>query len=176
MSRTREAVFMGIGILTGLALCGPAAQAADTFTAALSNQPIYVDGQRASMTAFSIGGNNYVRLRDIGQAVDFSVDYDPAMLLTALLSWLFPLLARFENTFPRHLSNAVLLAVANLPVTFLITLVNLLPLLLALALPQLLGYLAAFWTFIGLAAGAYLNSFYLNRVFKPKNEEVKADE
>ena len=78
MSRTREAVFMGIGILTGLALCGPAAQAADTFTAALSNQPIYVDGQRVSMAAFSIGGNNYVRLRDIGQAVDFAVDYDPA--------------------------------------------------------------------------------------------------
>ena len=78
MSRTREAVFMGIGILTGLALCGPAAQAADTITAALSNQPIYVDGQRVSMTAFSIGGNNYVRLRDIGQAVDFAVDYNAA--------------------------------------------------------------------------------------------------
>ena len=78
MSRTREAVFMGIGILTGLALCGPAAQAATNITATLSNQPIYVDGQRVSMTAFSIGGNNYVRLRDIGQAVDFAVDYDPA--------------------------------------------------------------------------------------------------
>ena len=98
------------------------------------------------------------------------------LLLTALLSWLFPLLARFENTFPRHLGNAVLLAAANLPVTFLITLVNLLPILLALALPELLGYLAAFWTFIGLAAGAYLNSFYLNRVFGLKKEEVETDE
>lgn len=78
MSRKREAIFMGIGILTGLALCGPAAQAATNITASLSSQPIYVDGQRVSMTAYAIGGNNYVRLRDIGQAVDFAVDYDAA--------------------------------------------------------------------------------------------------
>ena len=77
-SRKREAIFMGIGILTGLALSGPAAQAAATITATFSNQPIYVDGQRAAMTAYSIGGNNYVRLRDIGQAVNFAVDYDAA--------------------------------------------------------------------------------------------------
>ena len=78
MNRKREAVFMGIGILAGLALSGPAAQAATSITAKLSTQPIYVDGQRVSMTAYSIGGNNYVRLRDIGQAVDFGVTYDAA--------------------------------------------------------------------------------------------------
>ncbi|MDE6591020.1 MAG: copper amine oxidase N-terminal domain-containing protein [Oscillospiraceae bacterium] len=69
---------MGIGILAGLALSGPAAQAATTITATLSNQPIYVDGQRVSMTAYNIGDNNYVRLRDIGRAVDFGVTYDAA--------------------------------------------------------------------------------------------------
>lgn len=78
MSRKREAVFMGIGILAGLALSGSAAQAATTITAALSNQPIYVDGQCVPMTAYAIGGNNYVRLRDIGKAVDFGVVYDAA--------------------------------------------------------------------------------------------------
>lgn len=60
LSRTREAIFMGIGILAGLALSGPAAQAATTaITATLSSQPIYVDNQRVLMTAYSIGGNNY---------------------------------------------------------------------------------------------------------------------
>jgi len=67
---------MGLGILTGIALCGPAAQAATNLTATLSNQPIYVDGQRVSMTAYQIGGNNYVKLRDIGRAVNFGVTYD----------------------------------------------------------------------------------------------------
>jgi len=67
---------MGLGILTGIALCGPAAQAATAITATLSTQPIYVDGQRVSMTAYQIGGNNYVKLRDIGRAVNFGVTYD----------------------------------------------------------------------------------------------------
>ena len=78
MNRTREAVFMGLGILAGLTLSGPAAQAADYLTARPSTQPIYVDGQQISMTAYNIGGNNYVKLRDIGKAVNFGVIYDAA--------------------------------------------------------------------------------------------------
>ena len=78
MNRKREAVFMGLGILAGLALSGPAVQATTSITATLSSQPIYVDGQRISMTAYNISGNNYVRLRDIGSAVDFGVTYDAA--------------------------------------------------------------------------------------------------
>ena len=78
MNRKREAIFMGIGILAGMALCGPAVQAADSLAARPSSQPIYVDDQRVDMTAYNIGGNNYVRLRDIGRAVDFGVTYDAA--------------------------------------------------------------------------------------------------
>ena len=76
-SRKRESIIMGIGILAGLALSGPAAQAATTaITATLSSQPIYVDNQRVSMTAYSIGGNNYVKLRDVAEAVNFNAYWD----------------------------------------------------------------------------------------------------
>ena len=78
MSRKREAVFMGLGILAGLALSGPAVQAADYLNATVSTQPIYVNGQRVQMEAYSIHGNNFVKLRDIGRAVDFGVAYDAA--------------------------------------------------------------------------------------------------
>ena len=78
MSRKREAVFMGIGILTGLALCGPAAQAVDYLQAKPSSQAIYVNGQKVEMEAYFIHGNNFVKLRDIGKAVDFGVTYDAA--------------------------------------------------------------------------------------------------
>ena len=91
-----------------------------------------------------------------------------ALLFTAVLSWLFPLLAGFDNTFLHHLTNAAKLALANLPVTCLVTLVNLLPLLLALLFPRLLGQFAAFWLLIGLAAGAFANSFYLSRILDTK--------
>ena len=89
-----------------------------------------------------------------------------AVFLTALLSWLFPLLARFENTVSRHLNNAVRLSLVNLPVTFLLTAVNLLPLLLCLLIPPSLGVVFAFWLLFGFAAGAWVNSFYLNRIFQ----------
>ena len=70
------AITFALGVFAGLTLCGPAAQAATNLTATLSNQPIYVDGQQVSMTAFAIGGNNYVKLRDVGEAVGFNVYWD----------------------------------------------------------------------------------------------------
>lgn len=89
-----------------------------------------------------------------------------AVFLTALLSYLFPLLARYENTFLSHLGNAALLSLANLPVTILITTVNLLPFLLGLFIPALLGVVFAFWLLFGFGIGAWINSFYLNRIFE----------
>mgnify|MGYP002510346373 FL=1 len=76
MNRKREAIFMGIGILAGLALSGTAAQVADYLTARPSSQTFYINGQQAALTAYNIGGNNFVRLRDIGKAVDFGVTYN----------------------------------------------------------------------------------------------------
>lgn len=74
--KRRTAITFALGVFAGLALSGPAVQAADVFTATLSTQPIYVDGQRVSMTAFSIGGSNYIKLRDVGEAVGFNVYWD----------------------------------------------------------------------------------------------------
>ena len=78
MSEKREITMMGLGVLTGLALLPAAKAGVATLTATPSTQPIYVDGQRVTMTAYAINGNNYVKLRDIGQAVNFGVTYDAA--------------------------------------------------------------------------------------------------
>ena len=68
---------MGIGILAGIALSGPAAQAATAaVTAEPSSQPIYVDGTLVEMEAYGIHGNNFVKLRDIGEAVGLNVYWD----------------------------------------------------------------------------------------------------
>ena len=76
MSRKREAVFMGIGVLAGLALCGPAGAAVQQLTATPTTQSFYVDGQQVQFEAYQLHGSNFVKLRDVGQAVDFAVDYD----------------------------------------------------------------------------------------------------
>ena len=78
MSRKLEVVFMGIGILTGLALSGPASAAVQQLTATPTTQAFYVDGQQVQFEAYSIHNNNFVKLRDIGKTVDFSVTYDAA--------------------------------------------------------------------------------------------------
>ena len=61
---------MVTGMVIGASLIGGAAAGV---VAEPTWQNIYVDGQQVSMTAYNIAGNNYVRLRDIGQQVDFNV-------------------------------------------------------------------------------------------------------
>ena len=58
------------GMVIGAALVS---EAAAGIVAEPTWQKIYVNGQQVSMTAYNIAGNNYVRLRDIGQQVDFNV-------------------------------------------------------------------------------------------------------
>ena len=62
-----------LGILCGAMLFSGATAAAAGITAEPTWQNIYVDGAQVSMTAYNIAGNNYVKLRDIGQEVGFNV-------------------------------------------------------------------------------------------------------
>ena len=62
-----------LGILCGAMLFGGATAVAAGVTAEPTWQNIYVDGEQVSMTAYNIAGNNYVKLRDIGQEVGFNV-------------------------------------------------------------------------------------------------------
>lgn len=64
-----------LGVLTGAVLFGGTVAVAAGITAQPAWSPIYVDGQQVQMTAYNILGNNYVKLRDIGQAVGFNVYY-----------------------------------------------------------------------------------------------------
>ena len=69
--RTITAMVTGIAI--GAALVS---EAAAGIVAEPTWQKIYVDGQQVSMTAYNIAGNNYVRLREIGQQVGFNVYWE----------------------------------------------------------------------------------------------------
>ena len=62
-----------LGILCGAMLFSGATAVAAGITAEPTWQNIYVDGEQVSMTAYNIAGNNYVKLRDIGQQVGFNV-------------------------------------------------------------------------------------------------------
>ena len=49
-----------------------------TDSAKPSPQTIYVDGAQKSPTVYNINGNNYFKLRDLGEMIDFSVGFTAA--------------------------------------------------------------------------------------------------
>lgn len=73
MSKTKNAATLLTGMVLGASLVSGAAAG---IVAEPTWQNIYVDGQQVSMTAYNIAGNNYVKLRDIGQQVGFNVYWD----------------------------------------------------------------------------------------------------
>lgn len=77
MNRTKNVALLLTGAVLGASLATPAAHAvAEFLQAQRTPHPIYVDGQRVEMETYAIGGHNYVKLRDVGQAVGFEVYWD----------------------------------------------------------------------------------------------------
>ena len=74
MSKRKDMTLMLTGAVLGASLVSGAAAAG--VIAEPTWQKIYIDGEQVSMTAYNIGGNNYVRLRDIGREVGFNVYWD----------------------------------------------------------------------------------------------------
>ena len=73
----QKILILCVGVLLGAALTsGGCAMAAMQLTAVPSTQSFYVDSAKVELEAYVINGNNYVKLRDIGRAVDFGVAYD----------------------------------------------------------------------------------------------------
>ena len=62
-----------------------AALPAGNKAASLTNASVYLDGKPLSLTAYSIDGNNYFKLRDLGDALGFGVDWN-ADTMTMILT------------------------------------------------------------------------------------------
>lgn len=45
-------------------------------TATLNTSKVYLDGKEINLTAYTIDGNNYFKLRDLGQTFNFGVGWD----------------------------------------------------------------------------------------------------
>ena len=88
--------------------------------------------------------------------------------------YVFPLLARFDNTIRKTINNAMLLAFANLPKTVLMAVFY--------ALPFIIGYFSAYsFIFIimfGFSVPAYVAAWLYSNIFKkfePEQEPVTSD-
>jgi uncharacterized membrane protein YesL len=95
------------------------------------------------------------------------------IIVVLISTYIFPLLARFDNTVKNTVKNATLLAVANLPKTLAMALIY--------ATPLLMGYLSAYsYVFIfmfGLSLPAYAAAYIYSNIFKKfePEEELASD-
>lgn len=89
-----------------------------------------------------------------------------AFVVLAILAYIFPLMARYENTVREHLQNAVILSVYKLPKTIVMVFVHILPILLATFFPDVMVYTMPFWVFMGFGFSAQVDAMLLNKVFE----------
>lgn len=90
----------------------------------------------------------------------------PALILSLVLAYVYPLLAQFDNSIKNTLKNACLLAIGSLPYSLVMAALNLLPVALFLYATSFFFRTAIFWVLIGGALVAFANSWLLRRVFK----------
>ena len=90
----------------------------------------------------------------------------PALLVSLVSAYIYPLLAQFDNTIKNTIKNACLLSIGNLPYSVVMAALN-------LAAPALFVFAAGFflktcifWILIGGALVAMLNSYLLRKIFK----------
>lgn len=72
----KQILTMFTGLFIGAIITGGASAYAAGILAERSSHRIFVDGQEVQMEAYVINGNNYVKLRDIGEQVGFNVCWD----------------------------------------------------------------------------------------------------
>lgn len=84
-----------------------------------------------------------------------------------VVSYIFPLLSRFDNTIFATLKNALLLCLGNLPRSLVVGAVNVLPVILLLTYPATFFEMGLIWIFVWFSASAYGNCRILAKVFAP---------
>lgn len=99
-NKYKNTALLCVGMVLGALLAGGAAAAG--MMAEPSWQPIYVDGRLTSMDAYNILGNNYVKLREIGQAVGFNVYWQDGVRVNSGA----PYTGEAPDTEPPHLASA----------------------------------------------------------------------
>lgn len=87
------------------------------------------------------------------------------IVCAAVFSYVFPLLARFENTVKKTFENAARLAASHIGKTLVITAVNLLPVIWFLLSPQTFSAVFWIWVFAGGGVQAFVNSLLLMKIF-----------
>lgn len=103
------------------------------------------------------------------------------VLYMFFFTYVFPVLAQFDNTTKNTMRNAILMSISHLPYTILMILVNFGLPIIAILIPEVFVWYTLFALLGGLSVPALINSYMLKKVFanympKEEEDEIKADE
>lgn len=87
------------------------------------------------------------------------------LLFFLMLNYLFPLLAKFQNSVKNICINALLMSLLHFPYTLLIMAATFIPALLMCRFPVVFVYGIFIYLFIGGALTAFVNAFLFERIF-----------
>lgn len=104
-------------------------------------------------------------LTGTAQSVGFILWVLVTVIYAGIMAWLFPLIARYDNTVGQHIKNALLLAAAKLPRTLIMVAVHLLPAVLLL-FPEVLSKVILFFALFGFGLSSYLDARLMKSVFR----------
>lgn len=91
---------------------------------------------------------------------------------TAVFSYVFPLMARYQNTIRKTFENAARLAASHLWQTAVMVLVNLFPLGWFLISAETFAAIFWIWVFVGLGIQAFVNSLIIRKIFDKLEAEA----
>ncbi len=95
------------GVLIGGILFGGTAAYAAGVTAERSTNLIYIDGERVELEAYIIDGSNYVKLRDVGEAIGFNVYWDGTVQIESDKAYTGEVPEREENAIENDLAYTI---------------------------------------------------------------------
>lgn len=98
-----------------------------------------------------------------------------ALLLAGLLCYLFPLIARYSNTFWEHVRNAFILEIRYFHKTLLMVLIQMLPLLMFTLMPFVLIYTLLFWILLFPGFSMQANAYLIRPIFEKLEEQEEED-
>lgn len=101
------------------------------------------------------------------------------LVYAMVVTYVYPLLAAFENSLKQTLMNALLLSVMHLPATVLMLAISIGPTILCYFVPVVLEYALFFYLLCGFAVTAFLHCQFFARIFaqySQKDHEVSENE
>lgn len=87
--------------------------------------------------------------------------------MAEIFTYAFPMESYFENSLKATVKNALLLGISNIPYTLLMLGINVFPFFLVARIPVTFGI----WFLIGISGVAWINSFFLKKIFQKSGYE-----